>query len=267
MLQQAYDFRDESDAIHALLSPLDEEALTTVTQFKEWTINDVLAHLHHFNHLAVLALTDEEAFLPQRDALLKAWAAGTTVREATDQALNNVSGRALLDLWHGYYLEMTEIFAAEDPKRRVKWFGPDMSVISSITARLMETWAHGQSLFDILGRERQDTDRIRNVAVIGVNTFGWTFLNRGEEVPAAPPHVRLTGPSGAVWEWNEPDADNRVEGKATEFCQVVTQTRNVADTDLQVTGEAATRWMAMAQCFAGRPEDPPAPGSRKIVNR
>jgi hypothetical protein len=43
---------------------------------------------------------------------------------------------------------------------------------------------------------------------------------------------------------------------------VVTQVRAVADTELQVTGDTARRWMAIAQCFAGPPQDPPAPGSR-----
>jgi len=42
----------------------------------------------------------------------------------------------------------------------------------------------------------------------------------------------------------------------------VTQTRHVSDTDLRVTGETATQWMAQAQCFAGPPEPPPAPGTR-----
>ena len=31
---------------------------------------------------------------------------------------------------------------------------------------------------------------------------------------------------------------------------------------LVTRGEAAAEWMRMAQCFAGPPEDPPAPGSR-----
>jgi len=77
-----------------------------------------------------------------------------------------------------------------------------------------------------------------------------------------PPYVRLTAPSGAIWEWNAPSEDNRVEGKAVEFCQVVTQVRNVADTGLVVAGGAARRWMAIAQCFAGPPENPPRPGER-----
>ena len=80
------------------------------------------------------------------------------------------------------------------------------------------------------------------------------------------PYVKLTAPSGEVWEWNDPSTTNFVEGSATEFCQVVTQTRNIADTRLRVVGETAKRWMAIAQCFAGPPEEPPAPGSR-YVNR
>ena len=79
------------------------------------------------------------------------------------------------------------------------------------------------------------------------------------------PYVRLSGPEGAIWEWNEPSADNRVEGDALEFCQVVTQTRNAADTALVVVGAPARAWMAIAQCFAGPPEEPPAPGLRLSI--
>jgi uncharacterized protein (TIGR03084 family) len=74
--------------------------------------------------------------------------------------------------------------------------------------------------------------------------------------------VRLTAPSGAVWTWNEAQEDNLVEGSAVDFARVVTQTRNIGDTDLRIVGDVAARWMAIAQCFAGPPETPPAPGLR-----
>jgi uncharacterized protein (TIGR03084 family) len=77
----------------------------------------------------------------------------------------------------------------------------------------------------------------------------------------------LSAPSGAIWEWNPPSEAARVEGSALEFCQVVAQTRNVADTRLEVVGETAARWLAIAQCFAGPPEQPPAPGSRFRARR
>jgi hypothetical protein len=43
-----------------------------------------------------------------------------------------------------------------------------------------------------------------------------------------------------------------VSGDATAFAQVVTQVRNIAETNLVVTGDGASKWMALAQCFAGR---------------
>ena len=82
------------------------------------------------------------------------------------------------------------------------------------------------------------------------STFAWTFLNRGLEVPGDPPHVRLVAPSGAIWEWNEPSDESRIAGDALDFCRVVTQGRNIADTALDVVGDTATQWMAIAQCFA-----------------
>ena len=137
-----------------------------------------------------------------------------------------------------------------------------MSARSSITARQMETWAHAQEVFDLLGLDREETDRIRNIVFLGLNTFGWTYAVRGMEVPDTVPALHLTAPSGDVWTWNADETANRITGKAVDFAQVVTQVRNVADTSLDVEGPIATEWMSMAQCFAGAPETPPAPGSR-----
>jgi uncharacterized protein (TIGR03084 family) len=137
-----------------------------------------------------------------------------------------------------------------------------MGVSMFTTARYMETWAHGQEVYDLVGVSRPVTDRIKNIATIGVKTFGWTFVNRKLDVPGPPPYVRLVAPSGAIWEWNEPSEAECIRGDAIDFCHVVTQGRNIADTKLEVTGPVATRWMSIAQCFAGGPADPPAPGTR-----
>ena len=137
-----------------------------------------------------------------------------------------------------------------------------MSARSSITARLMETWAHGQEVYDLLGVTRQNADRIRNIVVLGVNTYGWTFANRKQPVPEPMPYLLLTAPSGEEWTFGNEQADERITGLAEEFCQVVTQVRNIADTNLSVTGSNAAAWMEQAQCFAGPPNPPPAPGTR-----
>ncbi len=265
MLQQAYDFKDECDALYEVLLPLEESDYNKVTQFKGWTINDVLAHLHYFNYLAFHSLENEERFVHEYGAMRKSREAGETIREATDRLINYSKGKKLLSEWREFYQDMTKPFASADPKKRVKWGGPDMSVRSSISARLMETWSHSQAVYDVLGLKRANTDRIKNVAVMGVNTFGWTFINRKEDVPAERPFVQLTAPSGKIWEWNTSDVASRVVGNAEEFCQVVTQTRSIEDTSLRVEGAAATLWMKHAQCFAGVPRTPPAKGARFIA--
>jgi len=140
-----------------------------------------------------------------------------------------------------------------------------MSVRSSITARLMETWAHGQAIYDLLGIVRENEDWISNVVVIGVNTYGWTFKVRGQTPPEPMPRLKLIAPSGEIWTFGEENSGERIEGLAEEFAQVVTQTRNIADTALTVSGPNAAAWMAKAQCFAGGPEEPPAPGTRRTA--
>lgn len=262
-MQQAQDFLDESEALNAILESLADAEFERTTLFKDWTVNDVLQHLHFFNDMAEKSAFAPETFASEYAAFGDARKAhGGSMVLATRHVMNDPRGQSLRQTWIETARAMTPRFAAADPKARVKWAGPDMSVRSSITARQMETWAHAQEIFDVLGLERTEADRIRNIAHLGVSTYGWTFVNRGEPVPEPAPHVRLTGPSGAIWEWGEINDTERVEGSAVEFAQVTAQTRNIADTSLTVTGPNATRWMSIAQCFAGPPNDPPAPGAR-----
>ena len=261
MLSEALDFKAESDGLYALMKDLDDAAFAEPTQFKGWTLTNVLEHLHMWNWAAHQSHADEAHFTTWLEsALPKVMQGGMRAYEA--EWNDGVSGRALLAKWHGFYTQMADDMVQVDPKKRLKWAGPDMSARSSISARLMETWAHGQEVYDHLGVVRQNKDHIKSIVVLGINTFGWTYATRGETPPGERPYVRLEAPSGEIWEFGEPSNDERIEGKAEEFCQTVTQTRNIADTDLTVTGAVATDWMSKAQCFAGAPETPPAPGTR-----
>jgi uncharacterized protein (TIGR03084 family) len=259
-MQQVLDFRDESLALAALLQPLAEAEFETPTLFKGWTINNIVRHLHVWNIAAQRSTEGEDAFQGFMRELM-AGERGRSFTEYEAEFLGGRSGRSLLSAWTAQLNELTARFGDIDPKARLKWVGPDMSALSSITARLMETWSHAQAVYDVLGVERANTDRIGNIVRLGVNTFGWTFKNRKEDPPGPMPHLRLVAPSGAIWGYGE-DGPDRIEGNAAEFCQVITQCRNVADTQLKVTGPVASRWMAIAQCFAGPAQDPPPAGAR-----
>jgi uncharacterized protein (TIGR03084 family) len=256
-MEQAQDFLEESRALLALLLGRPESDFQKVTQFKDWTVSDVLRHLHFWNWMAELQLSDEAKLDGELVTIAEM---GMRAREQ-DHA-GGASGAALRTDWWQQAEQTAARFAKADPKARLKWAGPSMSARSSITARLMETWAHGQEVYDVLGVERIDADRIKNIVVLGVNTYAWTYLVRKQEPLGPMPFVKLTSPSGEVWTFGEDDGANRVEGLASEFCQVVTQTRNVKDTALRVSGPVAEDWMSKAQCFAGGRNDPPAPGTR-----
>lgn len=270
MLQEAKDFRDECDALANILADADNAVLATVTQFKDWTIEDVIGHLHVWNIAAGLTLESRENFQPFIEFAGQRLLAGKShpemQREWLNDNLDGAEGQNLFDAWRAYYPILAEAYGAADPDHRVAWAGPDMTVRSKIVARQMEAWAHGQEIFDILGKTREDGDRIKNICDLGVRTYSFCFRNRGEEPPQPKPFVRLTAPSGKIWEWNEPSDDQLVLGGAIEFAQVVTQTRNIEDTSIKADGYNANRWMAIAQCFAGAPETPPVPGVRFKVS-
>jgi uncharacterized protein (TIGR03084 family) len=261
-LGQALDFRDECDALHSALENAPAEAWTEPTQFKGWTFDDVLGHLYFFDYAAEIAARSRDEVQALFRDIFQAGASGVSLIDYSRRWLDGCAGSALLERWRGQYQRLAGTYAAFEPGHRLAWAGPDMSARSFMSARQMETWAHGQAIFDALGSDRVEHDRLRNIAVMGVNTFGWTFKVNRREVPAVQPYVRLTSPSGALWEWNDPAAAERVDGSAVEFCRVVTQTRNLLDTNLAVTGAIARQWLERAQCFAGPPEQPPAPGTR-----
>ncbi len=259
-MQQAEDFRTICDQLNDLLASLEDQDFTRSTGFKGWSIDEILRHLHVWNKAAFTSLKDPDGF----GTFIKSVAAsrGLNFRDFEKEQTGGLSGAELLSAWGQFYPELADAFAQTDPKHRVAWAGPSMSARSSITARLMETWSHAQAIYDELGEDRPPSDAIANIVVLGLNTYGWTFKNRGEEPPQPVPQLVLTLPTGAAQILGEDSEAERIEGAALEFCQVVTQCRNIADTSLEVTGANARRWMDVAQSFAGPPQDPPPPGLR-----
>jgi len=264
-LQQAYDFRDECNAVYSILENLKEQDYEMPTQFKGWTFNNVIGHLHVWNYAADISLKDGDEWKNFANSALQALGNGSSMNEFEQTITKGIQGPELLSMWKEYYTDMTERFAVADPKKRVKWMGPDMSVRSSISARHMETWAHAQELYDSLGLDRINEDRIKNIVIIGNNTFKWCFTVHKKSLPSIRPYLKLISPSGEIWEYNEFSEEHKIEGLAEEFCQVVTQVRNIKDVNLKLTGSIAEEWMSVAQCFAGGAEQPPKPGTRKKI--
>jgi uncharacterized protein (TIGR03084 family) len=250
--------RTETASLDRVIAPLDDAAWRTPTPAQGWTVLDQIAHLAHFDDVTTLAARDPDRFRAERDAAV---ARGEAIVDAAADRTRALAPDAVLAWFRRARVALLDTLPALDPATRVPWYGPDMSAASALTARIMETWAHAQDVFDALGAPHPSTEALRHVAHIGVRTFANSFTTHGRPVPDATPAVVLHASDGdaGTWTWGDAAATERVEGDAVEFCLVVTQRRHVDDTRLRVDGPVANEWMHIAQAFAGPPGNGRAP--------
>jgi uncharacterized protein (TIGR03084 family) len=265
MAALAGDVRAESAVTRGLISGLDDAGWHTPTPAAGWDITDQVSHLAYFDEMTVTSAVDPEAFIAERIA---AEAAGGIDPDTIAARFHDLSGARMLDWFDSARHELLSTFVTIDPAARLPWFGPAMSAASSLTARLMETWAHTQDIADALGVTREPTGRLRHVAHIGIGARAYSYAVRGQPLPPVPVRVELVPPSGgeplagepsgssepaggAAWTWGPANAPDRITGPALDFCLLVTQRRHRDDLALDIEGPAAAEWMTIAQAFAG----------------
>ena len=256
----AADLRAEQEDLDALVASLRREQWATPTPSPGWTVAEQMAHLTYFDGTATTAVTDPERFGAETAALLESLTGdGADMDELTLAWSRDVEPSDLLARWRTNRAGLLRAAATLRGDARVPWYGPSMGAKSFLTARLMETWAHGQDVADAVGAARTPTDRLRHIAQLGVITHRWSYANRGLEPPTERIRVELISPSGQAWTWNDEATGGTVRGPAEDFCLVVTQRRHVDDTVLVTEGAAARDWMEKAQAFAGGATEGPAP--------
>lgn len=256
------DLLGEYRALATLCEGLSPAQWATPTDFYGWTPWDEIAHLAYFDETALEAVTDPPSFVSKQAVLSTQMAQGLQISAIARARFGHLDGPGLVALWRQRHEALVQALQPLDPKARLPWYGPTMSARSFATARLMETWAHGQDIWDAVGRTRGTSPGLRHIVHLGVTTYGWSFVNRQRPVPEPVPYVALRAPDGSTWAWGEPSITDAVQGPALDFALLVTQRRHRDDTALRWTGDSADQWTLIAQCFAGPPADGPAAGAR-----
>ncbi|MCF3166057.1 TIGR03084 family protein [Streptomyces violaceoruber] len=248
------DLREEGDELDALVSALDGPDWLGPTPAERWSIAHQIAHLSWTDEVALLAATEPDRF---GDEVAKALAAPEAfVDEAADALVAAHAPDALLARWREGRQRLEKVLRDAPDGTRIPWYGPAMSVASMASARLMETWAHGQDVADALGVTRTPTTRLRHVARIGVRARNYAFMVRGITAPEEEFRVELQTPEGEMIAYGPEGAAQRITGPLLDFCLLVTQRAHRADLAVTAEGASADQWLGIAQAFAG----PPGPG-------
>lgn len=148
------DLRHEQDSLIDVLTWLTDEQWRMPSAAVGWSVRDQVVHLAYFDGIAALAGRSPGDFNRMRDE------ARDDLPHIVDRALQEkweYTGPELIDWWRAQGDVLLTTLLALPPGVRLPWFGPDMSVRSTLTARLMETWAHGQDVIDALGLTRRPT--------------------------------------------------------------------------------------------------------------
>ena len=240
---------EETAVLLATIDAAGEKAWATPTPSAGWIVADQVGHLAYFDEAATASVAGPERFAPYLD---EAVALGAELCDVVAARSRDVAPAARRDSLVEARTTMVAAMEAAGPSTRVPWYGPDFSVASAMTGRIMETWAHGQDVYDALGVAHPVTAALFDVARLCARTRANSYAAHGMVVPATAVAVELAAPDGQRWRFGD-DGGDRLCGDAVEFCLIATQRRHRADTSLVADGAAADEWLSIAQAFAGPP--------------
>jgi len=240
------DLHAEQESLRTVVAGLATDDWFRPTPARGWDVRDTIAHLADTDEIAVDTCTNGPRPL---NRLAETMASAEDVTLAGVLRGRRLPGTAVAAWWDEASARERDVLAALDPLTRVPW-GLGMRARSFVTARLMETWAHGLDVHAALGRSPVDTDRLCHVAWLGYRSLPYAFSVAGREPPPGALRVELAGPDGDTWAFGAPGAPHRVTGSAGDWCRRCVQRQDPrAPTSLKAQGDGAEAALEVARAF------------------
>jgi len=254
-------YEAESAVVDAILAALPADDWARPTPAPGWSIGHQIGHLAWTDVVASDAADAANGEAAGFAAQLAAIQSGAVSIDSAAATLAALPPAQLLGQWRHGRRRLAASLTNVAPGAKLPWFGPPMSATSMATARIMETWAHGQDIADALGITREPTDRLRHIAHLAVRTRDFAFKLHKLPPPAAEFRVELQGPSGQRWTWGPDGAAECVSGPVLDFCLLATRRRHRDELAMVAHGTNADVWLDIVQAFAGPPGEGRHPGA------
>lgn len=231
--------------LESFLRTLTDEQWLTPTPAVGWDVRDQVSHLADTEEIALDTMTGGKRQLNQEALSFPTPEAFT---ESGCEKGRAMSGPEVLEWWVRGAVRSRDVLGAKDPKDRVPW-GLGMSARSFVSARLMETWAHGLDCRAAVGAPPNETARMKDVAFLIIRALPYAFRHAQREKPPGELRVELSF-DGETWAFGPDEADNRITGKAGEFCRVGVQRMKLGDAgSLKAEGPLALAALEVARAF------------------
>ena len=239
------DLEAEQLELQEVVAAIDRDAWLTPTPAWGWDVRDTIAHLADTDEMAIATATGGPYAI--NDLAARA-ASGADVTYHGVMKGRRLAGADVGRWWQRASEAERSMLRNLAADARVPW-GIGMRAPSFVTARLMETWAHGLDVRAALGVPAVDTDRLAHVAWLATRALPYAFSVAGREPPGAPLRVDLVLPSGAAWSNGPEGAPDRITGTAGDYCRVFVHRLPAADTNLVIEGDAARAAIVVARAF------------------
>jgi len=239
------DLEAEQLELQAVVAAIDADAWLTATPAWGWDVRDTIAHLADTDEMAIDTARGGPYAI--NDVAARA-ASGADVTYHGVLRGRRLTGRDVAAWWVDTSAAERSMLLALPADARVQW-GIGMRTPSFVTARLMETWAHGLDVRAALGVRAVDTDRLAHVAWLATRALPYAYSVAGMQPPEAPLRVELSLPSGLPWTFGPETAADRITGSAGDYCRVFVHRLRPADTNLVIEGATARTAIAIARAF------------------
>ena len=239
------DLEAEQLELQAVVAAIDADAWLAVTPAWGWDVRDTIAHLADTDEMAIDTVRGGPYAI--NDVAARA-ASGADVTYHGVLRGRRLTGGDVAGWWVDTSAAERSMLLDLPPDARVPW-GIGMRTPSFVTARLMETWAHGLDVRAALGVPAVDTDRLAHVAWLATRALPYAYSVAGMQPSDAPLRVELTLPSGVPWTFGPETAADRITGSAGDYCRVFVHRRRPADSNLVIEGATARTAIAVARAF------------------